>query len=135
MIQLSSKGRTVVAPVAATNSAAMGFAAFLDAVVEADFGAAALRALDLRARRIGRHHDGGLRPRTRALSATPLCVIAGGEGDDAFRLVGIWNAADAIPRAAHLERAGALERFWLDPDGDANGSIERIEAQERCRGR
>jgi hypothetical protein len=86
-----------------------------------DAGAIARRGVALGGRCVDRHDDGDGNAKRLAGSRQPLREIAGGIGDDALlRLVNRKLLQPPIG-AAHLERAGPLQRFRLDEDAGCSG--------------
>ena len=68
-------------------------------------------------------------PAERTGAGDRLGVVAAGDGDHAARSLG--QGADGIGRAAQLERARALQRLALQPDGAAERRIELVAAPDR----
>ena len=108
-----------------------GFAALSPAVVETDLGAERARVVDLRARRVARHHDRGVGAEHCGGGGDSLRVVARRPRDDTARAFLRRQAADPVAGAAKLERAGALQRFRLDQQRPSGGGVERIRAQQR----
>src|SRR5205085_10322620 len=112
-------------PLARAEAARAGFAVSLRSIKKNYLGAIAARRLDLRAWRILRHHADGAQGRFTRRQRNRLRMIARRVCDHAASSVGFIQRENFIGRAAHFERARALQILALEKDAPPRRRGER----------
>ena len=131
MTRGSSNGCTNVAPDCATYASRAGERVLDVRAAQLDLGAVVARRVDLGHRRVLRHEDARVGADLARSPRDRLTVVAGARGDDARRPLVVAQRRDAVVRAAHLERAGALQVLGLQVHLAAGELRERLGAVDR----
>ena len=111
IVEARDDGRTALARDPRCNL----LAALAAAVVQDNLGAFAARALDLHARRVGRHHNDSANAQPFRRDRDPAGVVAGRKGHDASRPFFGRKLQQTVGRAPQLEGTAGLQALAFKP--------------------